>query len=1016
MTRLVTVDGVAAARSDGGREAQAPLWAVVPVKALGVAKQRLQGTLGDALRRRLVLTMLEDVLVLLGREPAIDKTLVVTRDADVARLASSLGAVIVAEPAEADLNAAIACGLDLATREGAARALVVPGDVPLASASELQQVLAAARDDATVIAPSSDGDGTNALLMGLPRHFEPSYGLGSASRHTGLARIGGRKVAAVGTGGLAHDIDTFADLDALVGNPRYAFLDPAFEDGLSAEDAHALGRELDLATLIARAEALTIAGHGTVVTYSKKVFIPLTKLCRDVCHYCTFAHAPREVSAPYLSPDEVLAIARAGKAQGCKEALFTLGDKPELRYQAARDALAALGYESTLAYLEAMAALVLEKTGLLPHLNPGVMDEAWLRRLRDVSVSQGIMLETAAPRLSERGGPHFGSPDKDPAVRLATLEAAGRAKVPFTSGILIGIGETRAERIDALLAIRDVHCRHGHIQEVIIQNFRAKPDTKMAAAPEPSLDEHLWTIAMARLIFGPTMTIQAPPNLQPDALSGLVRAGINDWGGVSPVTPDHVNPERPWPHLDDLARATEAAGRTLAERTAVAPSHGLKPDEWIAKPLRTPLLRTIDGGGLAREDDWAPGDAALPPPVKDAALIKARCEPTTAAIGRILDRLRAGRGAREEDIAALFFARGGDFTAICNAADDLRQRRNGDTVSYVVVRNINYTNICTYGCKFCAFSKGRLSTDHRDKPYNLDLEEIAERTREAWSRGATEVCLQGGIAPRYTGATYLAIAEAVKIGAPDIHVHAFSPLEVWHGATTSNLPLREYLGRLKGAGLSSLPGTAAEILDDEVRQVLCPDKITTDQWLEVMEAAHAVGLKSTATIMFGHVDHPRHWARHLLRVRALQERTGGFTELVPLPFVHMESPVYLRGQARKGPTFRESMLMHAVARLVLDPLITNIQASWVKLGPEGAALCLSAGANDVGGTLMNESITRAAGAAFGQEMTALALETLVRSAGRVPRQRTTFYGDAPAERQDAAFADARSRPGILAAE
>ncbi len=543
------------------------------------------------------------------------------------------------------------------------------------------------------------------------------------------------------------------------------------------------------------------------------------------------------------------------------------------------------------------------------------------------------------------------------------------------------------------------------------------------------MDEHLWTIAAARLIFGPDMNIQAPPNLQdPEALSALVRAGINDWGGVSPVTPDHVNPERPWPHLDALSSATEAAGRTLAERTAlypayvrealsIAPVPDLAPEPWISADLKAPLLRLVDAAGLAREDDWAPGDATLPPPPRDAARIVARRPASSAPMASTLDRLAAGKAVREAEIAALFMARGDDVSAICTAADDLRHKRNGDVVTYVVNRNINYTNICTYGCKFCAFSKGKLSTEHRDKPYNLDLEEVAERTREAWARGATEVCLQGGIAPRYTGETYLAIAEAVKIGAPDIHVHAFSPLEVWHGATSLKLPLREYLARLKAAGLSSLPGTAAEILDDEVRNVLCPDKITTGQWFEVMEAAHAVGLKSTATIMFGHIDHPLHWARHLLRVRALQERTGGFTELVPLAFVHMESPIYLRGQARKGPTFREAVLMHAVGRLVLDPLITNIQASWVKMGPEGAALCLAAGANDVGGTLMNESITRAAGAAFGQEMTPDALEALIRDAGRLPRQRGTFYGDVTNERRAVSLGDqTRGNAGILAAE
>ena len=786
----------------------------------------------------------------------------------------------------------------------------------------------------------------------------------------------------------------------------------------------------DLDPLTALAERVCLAGHGTRVTFSRKVFIPLTQLCRDVCHYCTFAHAPRTGEAPYLSPEAVLAIARAGKAAGCKEALFTLGDQPELRYAAARQALAGLGAESTLAYLESSAALVLKETGLLPHLNPGVMDEAWLGRLRKVSVSQGIMLETASDRLSRRGGPHFGSPDKVPAVRLATLEAAGRARVPFTTGILIGIGETRAERIEALLAIRDVHERHGHIQEIIVQNFRAKPGTRMAGAAEPSLEEQVWTIAVARLVFGPTMNIQAPPNLRPEGLAQLVKAGINDWGGVSPVTPDHVNPEAPWPHLADLERATERAGRTLAERLAtypeflpvipefrvseisgtqgqeraslVAPGSRLsalprsgRDDTWIDRALRTPVLRHIDAMGLARDDGWAPGtDAPLPAPL--VARVRASSAQPSAAIAKTLARVAAGETLGETDIVGLFDARGSDFAAVCQAADRLRAARVGDAVTYVINRNINYTNICSYGCKFCAFSKGRHNLGHRDAPYDLDVEEIANRTAEAWARGATEVCLQGGIGPRYTGNTYLAIVEAVKMAAPDMHVHAFSPLEVRQGATTLGLSLFDYLSRVKDTGLASLPGTAAEILDDEVRAILCPDKLSTDEWLEVMETAHAVGLRSTATIMFGHVDGYRHWARHLLRMRALQARTGGFTEFVPLPFVHMEAPIYLKGQSRKGPTFREAVLMHAVARLVLDPLIVNIQASWVKMGPDGAGLCLDAGANDLGGVLMNESITRAAGAMHGQEMGADELERLIRASGRRPQQRTTLYGTAEA--------------------
>jgi FO synthase len=990
-------------------------FAVVPVKALAAAKQRLSSALTPPSRTGLVLAMLEDVLATLARVPAVERTVVVTRDAEVRATAERQGATVVAEPEGAGLNASIAAGLAAATAAGAERGLVVPADVPLATPTEIEAVLRHAAPGACAIAPDAAHEGTNALLLPLPAPFPTAFGAGSFSRHRAAAAAAGLAMPVVERDGLAHDIDEPDDL-ARIDGPRYAALGIGRFPRLGRDEARALAGA-DLATLLARAEAATLAGFGRTVTYSRKVFIPLTQLCRDVCHYCTFAHTPRQGTPAYLSADEVLAIARAGAEAGCKEALFTLGDKPELRYRAAREALAALGYDSTLAYLEAMAKLVLETTGLLPHINAGIMDEAWAARFKSVSASQGLMLETISDRLSERGGPHFGSPDKRPAVRLEAIEAAGRAGAPFTSGLLIGIGETRAETIDALLAVRDIQDRYGHIQEVIVQNFRAKPGTRMATAAEPSLDEHLWAIAAARLVLGPAMSIQAPPNLHDMRdLGRLVGAGVNDWGGVSPVTPDHVNPEAPWPHLARLAEATEAAGRVLAERTAIAPAYAREPQRWLARELTTPVLRKLDGEGLAREEDWAPGDATRALPAADVARIGRRAAARSAGIAGTLDRALAGARLGEEEVSALFAARGDDFTAVCNAADDLRRRRCGDTVSYVVVRNINYTNICTYGCKFCAFSKGRLSANTRDRPYDLDLEEVAERTRQAWARGATEVCLQGGIAPKYTGHTYLAIAEAVKIGAPGIHVHAFSPLEVWHGAGTLGMELRDYLARLKDQGLSSLPGTAAEILDDEVRRVLCPDKIGTDQWIAVMEAAHAVGLKSTATIMFGHIDGYRHWARHLIRVRDLQERTGGFTELVPLAFVHMESPIYLRGQARRGPTFRESVLMHAVGRLVLDGAISNIQASWVKLGPDGAAACLSAGANDIGGTLMNESITRAAGAAHGQEMLPTDLETLIRTAGRVPRQRTTFYADAPEERRTTALADRGSPENMIAAE
>ncbi|TWA57354.1 FO synthase subunit 1 /FO synthase subunit 2 [Azospirillum baldaniorum] len=767
----------------------------------------------------------------------------------------------------------------------------------------------------------------------------------------------------------------------------------------SAEEARALAGCDDLMALTATAAAIRDAAFGDAVTHSRKVFIPLTKLCRDVCHYCTFAAPPRPGESAFLSPDEVLAIAEAGRKAGCKEALFTLGDKPELRYGAARDALAALGYGSTLAYLEAMARLVFEKTGLLPHLNPGVMEPEDIRRLRPVSASMGLMLETVSERLMERGAPHFGSPDKHPAARLATIAAAGEAAVPFTSGILIGIGETRAERIESLLALRELNDRWGHIQEIIVQNFRAKPDTRMASAPEPDAADHRWTIAVARILFAKDVSIQAPPNLGGDDLPALIDAGLDDWGGVSPVTVDHVNPEAPWPHLDTLAEQTAKAGKVLIERLAVHPRFAIEAERWIDPALRAGVIRMTDGDGYRRSGDWSPGLTQPLPRTEPRHPLAHRRTPARAALQRAIARAEDGHPLSEGEVVALLRARGEDFWRVCEAADRVRKAVSGDTVAYVVTRNITYTNICSYRCQFCAFSKGKLSENLRGRPYDLPLDEIALRAREAWLRGATEVCIQGGIHPSYDGNHYLRILDAVTSAVPDIHVHAFSPLEIWQGARSLGLGLRDFLMRLREAGLSSLPGTAAEILDDEIRRIICPDKLTTDQWLEVVGTAHEVGLRSTATIMFGHVEQPTHLARHLLRVRRLQERTGGFTEFVPLPFVPMEAPMYLKGRARAGASAREAILMHAVARLALNPVIPNIQASWVKLGEEGVRLCLESGANDFGGTLMDESISRAAGASNGQDMPPDRMEETIRAMGRTPRQRTTLYGDAPEARR-----------------
>jgi FO synthase len=780
--------------------------------------------------------------------------------------------------------------------------------------------------------------------------------------------------------------------------------------GESLDDLSALSlaQMSDTSAVAEIASVLRDRGHNQLITYSRKVFIPLTKLCRDVCHYCTFAQTPRHIDHPYMPMQEVLDLCHEGAKMGCQEALFTLGERPELRYSAARKALTEMGYDSTLDYVRAVAQRVLEETGLLPHINAGCMDESEIAALRPVSASMGIMLESSATRLCGKGMPHYGSPDKDPVRRLETIELAGQANVPFTSGILIGIGETRHERIESLLALRELHQRYGHLQEVIVQNFRAKVDTLMAHAPEPDLNELLWSIAVARLIFGPSMNIQAPPNLSPGVLPQLVAAGINDWGGVSPLTPDHVNPEAPWPHLDSLAQETANADKFLEQRLTIYPSFALEKNRWLDVAVRPSVLRQMDSAGYAKRDFWAPGEEHGIPVIESALLARPLVtDDVSAQVRDIVERCEMQGEVSELDIARLFNSRGADFSFVADRADRLRRQVCGDDVSYVVTRNINYTNVCSYKCQFCAFSKGSGSEDLRGKPYDIDAVEISRRCIEAWQRGATEVCMQGGIHPDYTGQTYLDILRTVKSATPDMHVHAFSPLEVWTGALSQGMDLASYFEQLRDSGLGTLPGTAAEILHDEVRNELCADKLNTAQWLEVMEAAHAAGFKTTATIMYGHIDRPHHWAAHLVHIRELQRRTNGFTEFVPLPFVHMEAPMYRRGRSRAGPSFREAILMHSVARLVFHGLIDNIQTSWVKMGEAGVRACLNAGVNDLGGTLMNESITRAAGTVHGQEWSPQIMEAQIRAAQRQPRMRDTLYRDVSEERRNASFSAAK---------
>ncbi|MFF4217519.1 bifunctional FO biosynthesis protein CofGH [Streptomyces nondiastaticus] len=802
-----------------------------------------------------------------------------------------------------------------------------------------------------------------------------------------------------------------------------------------------------------RDAGLEAAGRPGVITYSKSVFIPLTRLCRDKCHYCTFATVPgklrRAGQGMFMSPDEVLDIARRGAELGCKEALITLGDKPEDRWPEAREWLDAHGYDDTIAYVRAISIRILEETGLLPHLNPGVMTWTDFQRLKPVSPSMGLMLETTAQRLwSEPGMPHHGSPDKEPAVRLRHLEDAGRSSVPLTSGLLIGIGETPEERADSLFALRRVARAYHGIQELIIQNFRAKSDTAMRRMPDATLDDLVATVAVARLIMGPSGCLQAPPNLVDDEYARLIGAGIDDWGGVSPITPDHVNPERPWPQIEELAERSAAAGFRLQERLAVYPEFVRRGEPWLDPRImphvraladpetglaneraevkglpwqepedvfvpsgRTELHRDVDTEGRTadrREDfdevygDWeALREAAAPGMVPEkidadvrAALAQAADDPT-----RLTDA----------EALALLHADGPALDALCRIADELRRDVVGDDVTYIVTRNINFTNVCYTGCRFCAFAQRRTDAD----AYTLSLEQVADRAAQAWDVGAVEVCMQGGIHPDLPGTAYFDIARAVKKRVPGMHVHAFSPMEIVNGATRTGLSVREWLAAAKEAGLDTIPGTAAEILDDEVRWVLTKGKLPAATWIEVVKTAHELGIRSSSTMMYGHVDQPRHWLGHFRRLAEIQQETGGFTEFVTLPFIHTNAPVYLAGISRPGPTTRDNRAVMAMARLLLHPHITNIQTSWVKLGAEGAAEMLRSGANDLGGTLMEETISRMAGSSYGSYRSVRDLVAIAESAGRAARPRTTLYGEVPAERIAAAEASDGHLPELL---
>ncbi|TDB96961.1 7,8-didemethyl-8-hydroxy-5-deazariboflavin synthase [Nonomuraea longispora] len=809
---------------------------------------------------------------------------------------------------------------------------------------------------------------------------------------------------------------------------------------------HARGERLDALLEHAsrvRDAGLAAAGREGVITYSKKVFIPLTRLCRDRCGYCTFATAPHKLDSPFLSPDEVLETARQGAAMGCKEALFTLGDRPEDRWHQAREWLDAHGYDDTLSYVRAMAIRVLEETGVLPHLNPGVLSWRDLQRLKPVAPSMGMMLETTSRRLfEEKGQPHHGSPDKDPAVRLRVLEDAGRSGVPFTTGILIGIGETVEDRAESIFAIRRVAREYGGVQEVIVQNFRAKPDTAMRGLPDADLRELAATIAVARLVLGPRVRLQAPPNLVDAEYALMIRAGIDDWGGVSPLTPDHVNPERPWPQIDDLAARTAEAGFRLRERLTIYPEYVLAGEPWLDPRLSGHVAALADPDtGLARQDavprglPWQEPDGGFSASGRvdlhvevdttgrtgdrrddfdhvygDWTALRDRLdgEPAgardgsgrSAAVtpGEVRAALRRAEadpaGLTDAEAVALLGAEGEALDELAAIADGLRREAAGDDVTYVVNRNINFTNVCYTGCRFCAFAQRRTDAD----AYTLSLDQVADRAQEAWEAGATEVCMQGGIHPDLPGTAYFDIARAVKARTPDMHVHAFSPMEVINGASRTNMSVRAWLEAAREAGVDSLPGTAAEILDDDVRWVLTKGKLPAAEWVEVITTAHEVGIPTTSTMMYGHVDNHLHWVRHIKLIRRLQERTGGFSEFVLLPFVHTSAPIYLAGLARPGPTAQENRAVHALARLLLHGAIGNIQCSWVKLQDDLCRQVLQGGVNDLGGTLMEETISRMAGSENGSYKTISELREMVGVTGRPARQRTTEYGTPPAER------------------
>lgn len=771
-----------------------------------------------------------------------------------------------------------------------------------------------------------------------------------------------------------------------------AVADGTAPDAATAEVLlHARGDDLDALLDAAgrvRDAGLAARGRAGVVTYSRKVFVPVTHLCRDRCHYCVFVDTPgglaRRGIAPYMEADEVVALAAQGAALGCREALFTLGDRPEDRWPAAREWLDARGYASTVEYLHHLGTRVLAETGLLPHMNPGVMTWGELQRLRPVSPSMGMMLETTSRDLwAVRGNVHYGSPDKDPAVRLRVLADAGRSRVPFSTGLLLGIGETYADRVQTVLAIRDVHARFGHVQETIVQNFRAKPRTAMQGAPDLGTQEYVAAVAVTRLLLGPDAVVQAPPNLT-DAgeLALLLRAGVDDWGGVSPLTPDHVNPERPWPHLDDLARLTAASGFTLRQRLTVHAPYVHDRERWLDPALHAHVAAHADPAGLA--DEQAPVRGL---PWRPVVLAGTAADGTgTGGPAVLVDDVRRALARAEDDpagltdaqYATLLGADGADLEALTVLADAVRADVVGAELTYVVNRNLDAT-----------LWRG----DGDERPDALGPAEVAALVDEAWSLGATEICAQGAVPASAGPEGYLDLARAVKAARPGVHLHAFRPAEVDDGARRTGTTRAAYAAALRDAGVDTVPGTGARILDDTLRAVLSDgQEVSVADWLDLVAAAHRAGLRSTSTLVYGHLEGPEHVVRHLRLLAALQDATGGFTELIPMPFVPGDAPPHVARLTRGGPSPRETRAVHAVARLALHGRVDHVQAAWPKLGLDGALAVLAGGADDLGGVLLDGTLRPDAGPEQGLQLTEADVARVAATLGRRVRRRSTTYG------------------------